>query len=255
MLQRALGDARPFWPLVETPEGLMRCWDIAEAPGVGGVLFGAFDYSAEVGCDMSWEPLLFARSQIAAACAMHQVMSERAWPGRGRSDWVVNLGGADHPVRLSLDGDAVSVELTEAGRRLVLSDIDWRPGQPVFAATLDGARFSVQVRPAAEGFVIRHRAAEARVLVLTPVSALLHKRLPAKQAADTAKLVLSPMPGLVVSLSVVEGQEVKTGEVVAIIEAMKMQNIIRAERDGTVKVVGPKAGDSVAADEVLVEFA
>jgi propionyl-CoA carboxylase alpha chain len=92
-------------------------------------------------------------------------------------------------------------------------------------------------------------------LVLTPVSALLHKRLPAKQAADTAKLVLSPMPGLVVSLSVVEGQEVKTGEVVAIIEAMKMQNIIRAERDGTVKVVGPKAGDSVAADEVLVEFA
>ena len=193
--------------------------------------------------------------QIAAACAMHQVMSERAWPGRGRSDWVVNLGGADHPVRLSLDGDAVSVELTEAGRRLVLSDIDWRPGQPVFAATLDGARFSVQVRPAAEGFVIRHRAAETRVLVLTPVSALLHKRLPAKQAADTAKLVLSPMPGLVVSLSVVEGQEVKTGEVVAIIEAMKMQNIIRAERDGTVKVVGPKAGDSVAADEVLVEFA
>ncbi|OYW91969.1 MAG: acetyl/propionyl-CoA carboxylase subunit alpha [Caulobacterales bacterium 32-67-6] len=174
--------------------------------------------------------------QIAAACAMHQVMSERAWPGRGRSDWVVNLGGADHPVRLSLDGDAVSVELTEAGRRLVLSDIDWRPGQPVFAATLDGARFSCQVRPAAEGFVIRHRAAETRVLVLTPVSALLHKRLPAKQAADTAKLVLSPMPGLVVSLSVVEGQEVKTGEVVAIIEAMKMQNIIRAERDGTVKV-------------------
>ncbi len=193
--------------------------------------------------------------QIAAACAMHQVMSERAWPGRGRHDWVVNLGDVDHPVRLSLDADTVSVELTEVGRRLVLSDIDWRPGQPVFAATLDGARFSVQVRPAAEGFVIRHRAAEARVLVLTPVSALLHKRLPAKQAADTAKLVLSPMPGLVVSLSVVEGQEVKAGEVVAIIEAMKMQNIIRAERDGTVKMVGPKAGDSVAADEVLAEFA
>ncbi|MDO8902898.1 MAG: acetyl/propionyl/methylcrotonyl-CoA carboxylase subunit alpha [Phenylobacterium sp.] len=193
--------------------------------------------------------------QIAAACAMHQVLSERAWPGRGRHDWVVNLGGVDHPVRLSLDGDAVSAELTEAGRSLVLTDIDWRPGQPVFAANLEGARFSVQVRPAAEGFVIRHRAAEARVLVLTPVSALLHKRLPAKQAADTAKLVLSPMPGLVVSLSVVEGQEVKAGEIVAIIEAMKMQNIIRAERDGTVKMVGPKAGDSVAADEVLAEFA
>lgn len=81
MLQRALGDARPFWPLVETPEGLMRCWDIAEAPGVGGVLFGAFDYSAEVGCDMSWEPLLFARSQIAAACARAGVQALDAPPG------------------------------------------------------------------------------------------------------------------------------------------------------------------------------
>ena len=70
MLQRALGEARPFWPLVETPEGLMRAWEIAAAPAVGGVLFGAFDYSAEVGCEMSWEPLLFARSQIAAACAL-----------------------------------------------------------------------------------------------------------------------------------------------------------------------------------------
>jgi propionyl-CoA carboxylase alpha chain len=193
--------------------------------------------------------------QIAAACAMHQVLSERAWPGRGRNDWVVNLGGVDHPVRLSHDGGVVRVELTETGRSLALTDITWRPGQPVFSATLDGVRFTVQVRPAAEGFVIRHRAAEARVLVLTPVSALLHKRLPPKKAADTAKLVLSPMPGLVVSLDVVAGQEVKAGEVVAIIEAMKMQNIIRAERDGVVKMVGPKAGDSVAADEVLAEFA
>jgi citrate lyase subunit beta/citryl-CoA lyase/(S)-citramalyl-CoA lyase len=69
MLHRALGEDRPFWPLIETPEGLMRCWDIAGATAVAGVLFGAFDYSAEVGCDMAWEPLLFARSQLAAACA------------------------------------------------------------------------------------------------------------------------------------------------------------------------------------------
>ena len=136
-----------------------------------------------------------------------------------------------------------------------MSDVEWRPGRPTFSAVLDGRSFTAAVRPAAEGFVIRHRAAEARVLVLTPVSAALHKRLPPKKAADTAKLVLSPMPGLVVSLSVTEGQEVKSGETVAVIEAMKMQNIIRAERDGVVKSVGAKAGDSVAADEVLVEFA
>ncbi|MDP3660548.1 biotin/lipoyl-containing protein, partial [Phenylobacterium sp.] len=120
---------------------------------------------------------------------------------------------------------------------------------------LDGRPFTVAVKPAAEGFTIRHRGAQARVLVLTPRSAELHDKLPPKQAADTSKMVLSPMPGLVVTLDVVVGQEVKVGEQVAIIEAMKMQNIIRAERDGTVKTVGPQAGDSVAADEVLVEFA
>ncbi|MDP1988973.1 acetyl/propionyl/methylcrotonyl-CoA carboxylase subunit alpha [Phenylobacterium sp.] len=192
---------------------------------------------------------------IAAACAMHRVMSERAWPGRGREDWVVNLEGADHPVKLKGEGAATVVELTDASRILTLTEMDWRPGRPVFSAMLEGRRFTVQVRPAAEGFVIRHRAAECRVQVLTPVSAVLHKRLPPKKAADTAKLVLSPMPGLVVALDVTVGQEVKTGEVVAIIEAMKMQNIIRAERDGVVKTVGAKQGDSVAADEVLVEFA
>jgi propionyl-CoA carboxylase alpha chain len=91
--------------------------------------------------------------------------------------------------------------------------------------------------------------------VLTSLSADLHQRLPEKQPADTSKMVISPMPGLVVSMDVTLGQEVKQGEQVCIIEAMKMQNIIRAELDGTVKSVGAKAGDSVAADEVLVEFA
>ena len=191
---------------------------------------------------------------IAAACAMHRVVSERAWPGRAREDWVVNAQGVDHPVKLRGEGGATVVELPEAGRILTLTEMDWRPGAAVFSAMLEGRRFTVQVGPAADGFVIRHRAVECRVRVLTPTSAVLYKRLPPKKAADTAKLVLSPMPGLVVTLDVAVGQEVKTGETVAIIEAMKMQNIIRAERDGVVKAVGAKQGDSVAADEVLVEF-
>ena len=83
----------------------------------------------------------------------------------------------------------------------------------------------------------------------------MHEKLPPKKAADTSKMVLSPMPGLVVSIDVAAGQAVRTGEIVAVLEAMKMQNILRAERDGTVKAVSVKAGDSVAADEVLVEFA
>ena len=102
---------------------------------------------------------------------------------------------------------------------------------------------------------LRHRAAKTRVLVLTPRSAELHDKLPEKQAADTSKLVLSPMPGLVVSMDVTAGQQVREGEVVCVLEAMKMQNIIRAERDGVVKAVNAKGGDPVAADEVLVEFA
>ena len=106
----------------------------------------------------------------------------------------------------------------------------------------------------AEGFVIRHRASTLHVLVLTPRSAELHERLPPRMAPDTSKTVLSPMPGLVVTLDVTVGQQVRTGEAVAVIEAMKMQNIIRAERDGVIKTVGVKPGDSVAADEVLVEF-
>ena len=91
--------------------------------------------------------------------------------------------------------------------------------------------------------------------MLSPRSAELHEKLPPKAVADTSKMVLSPMPGLVVSLDIAVGQEVRAGETVAVIEAMKMQNILRAERDGKVTAIHARAGDSVAADEVLVEFA
>ena len=103
--------------------------------------------------------------------------------------------------------------------------------------------------------MIRHRAAQAKVLVLTPVSAELHERLPVRPPVDTSRIIASPMPGLMVSIAVAVGQEVKEGEQICVIEAMKMQNIIRAERDGIVKSVGFKAGDSVAADDVLAELA
>jgi len=93
------------------------------------------------------------------------------------------------------------------------------------------------------------------VLVLTPVSADLHERLPPKKAVDTSRLVISPMPGLVVAVEVVAGQDVKAGQTLCVIEAMKMQNIIRAERDGVLKTVSAKPGDSVGADEILAEFA
>ncbi len=193
-------------------------------------------------------------AMIAAACAMHRLTWRRA-DRPMRRDWQVLVGHASHTVAIEGEADDLRLVLPDEKRTLVVENLDWRPGRPLLKAELDGTPFTVTVIPEAEGFTIRHRAAKAKVLVLTPRSAELHEKLPEKQAADTSKMVISPMPGLVVSMDVVTGQEVKEGEVVCVIEAMKMQNIIRAERDGLVKTVSAKAGDGVAADEVLVEFA
>jgi propionyl-CoA carboxylase alpha chain len=197
-----------------------------------------------------------------AAVYMHRLLAARArGAGNGlagpltRADWVVFVGKAKRAVHVSDEAGGLRIELPDEGRALRLSEVDWRPGRALFRGLLDDVPFTATVEPAAEGFVIRHRAAKARVLVLTPLSAELHERLPEKKAADTSKMVISPMPGLVVSMEAVAGETVREGEVVCVIEAMKMQNIIRAEHDGVVKAVNAKAGDSVAADEVLVEFA
>lgn len=201
-------------------------------------------------------PTAFQRDVMAAvALAMHRTLTRRAAPELLRNDWVVVENGERRATRLTNGGDEFTVEFLGEGRKLKLEKAEWRPGKPTFSGVLDGTPFTVQVAPAAEGFKVRHRAATAHVLVLTERSAELHEKLPPKQAADTSKMVLSPMPGLVVALDVAVGREVRSGEQVAIIEAMKMQNIIRAERDGVVKAVNAKAGDSVAADEVLIEFA
>jgi propionyl-CoA carboxylase alpha chain len=192
----------------------------------------------------------------AVALAMHHKLVGRAAPQLRRADWVVVVGADRRTAAIAAVGDdGYVVTIPETGRKLVLEGVDWRPGKPVFSGRIDGRPFTVQVQPVDEGYKVRHRAATARVLVLSQRSAELHEKLPPKQAADTSKMVLSPMPGLVVSLDVAPGQLIRSGEQVAIIEAMKMQNIIRAERDGTVKAVNAKAGDSVAADEVLVELA
>ena len=190
---------------------------------------------------------------VVALC-MHQTLQRRAAPALASDQWTVVAGETHRQVRLDDVADGLDAHLAD-GRTLKLRKTVWRPGLPTFSGELDGQAFTCQVRPAAEGFVIRHRAAQQRVMVLSARSAELHAKLPPKKAADTAKMILSPMPGLVVSIDAVPGQEVKAGEAVAIIEAMKMQNIIRAERDGVVKSVGPKPGDSVAADEIIMEFA
>jgi propionyl-CoA carboxylase alpha chain len=201
---------------------------------------------------------------IATATAMNEIAAEASGDPSDRIDWIVMVApqgatasgpGEAHGVTLGYDDDeALTLDLAGEDRVLKLADIDWRPGLAQFRATLDGIPFTAEVARVADGWSIRHRAARARVRVLTPAVAALYARLPEKVAADTSKLIQSPMPGLVVSIPVTVGQEVKAGETVAIIEAMKMQNILKAERDGVVKTVSAAAGDPVAADDVLVEF-
>jgi propionyl-CoA carboxylase alpha chain len=190
---------------------------------------------------------------IASAVAMNEVIAEQDGDPSERTDWTVLVDKTAYEVEVGYD-EAEDLIVAIDGEEVSLSEIDWRPGLSLFKAVLDEDAFTAEVKRAADGFDIRHRAAKARVRVLRPDVAHLYALLPEKQAADTSKLVLSPMPGLVVDIPVAEGQEVKSGETVAIIEAMKMQNILKAERDGKVKAVKAKAGDPVAADDVLVEF-
>jgi len=199
---------------------------------------------------------------LAAAVAMHRVQAARARCIGGdlsakvnRNVWVVVADGVRRDVKVTDEGGGLAIALPAEGRTVRLDDVSWRPGLPLFAGRIDGRAFTATVAPAAEGFSIRFHAVRQKVLVMTPISADLHQRLPPKAAPDTSRLVVSPMPGLVVSMDVSEGEEVKEGQVICVIEAMKMQNIIRAEREGRIESLGAKAGDSVAADDVLARFA
>jgi len=192
---------------------------------------------------------------LASTLAMKAVQVEQSGDPDGRSDWTVLVGAETVPASLAVDDDEnLAITLPDEERTLILSEIDWSPGLPQFRAVLDGTPFTAEVARVPDGFAVRHRAMRARVRVLSPRHAELYARLPEKVPPDTSKLIQSPMPGLVVAVPVSVGQEVKEGETVAIIEAMKMQNILKAERDGVVKAIGAQAGDPVAADDVLVEF-
>ncbi|CCE09636.1 putative acyl-CoA carboxylase biotin-carrying subunit; alpha chain [Bradyrhizobium sp. STM 3843] len=131
----------------------------------------------------------------------------------------------------------------------------WKPGDPVWEGTIDGAAIAVQTRPIPNGVRLAHQGVEAAVYVYTEAEAASARLMPVVTAGDSGKKVLCPMPGLVVSIAVTEGQEVKAGETLAVIEAMKMQNVLRAERDGTVKKIHASPGATLAVDALILEFA
>jgi propionyl-CoA carboxylase alpha chain len=140
------------------------------------------------------------------------------------------------------------------GRTLELLS-GWWPGEPVWRGRVGDEEVVVQVTPILNGYELAWRGISVPVWVYTALEAELAALMPKKVAADTSKLLLCPMPGLVKALNVAEGQEVKAGDALAVVEAMKMENILRADRDAVVKKINAKAGDSLAVDAVIMEFA
>jgi propionyl-CoA carboxylase alpha chain len=133
-------------------------------------------------------------------------------------------------------------------------ELDWRPGQPLARARVDGRPLVLQADPVPEGWRLTHGGAELRALVRTRRASEYAARMPPKAPPDTSRLVRSPMPGLILAVAVAPGQEVKAGQELCVLEAMKMENVLRAERDGTVAEVGVAPRDTVAADQVLLTF-
>jgi propionyl-CoA carboxylase alpha chain len=141
-----------------------------------------------------------------------------------------------------------------AAKKLTLVSA-WWPGERIWRGTVDGVPVALQVRPILNGVELAHRGNSAKAYVYTAREAQLAALMPEKQAADMSKFLLCPMPGLVKAIHVTEGAQVKAGDTLAVVEAMKMENVLRAERDGLVKAVKARAGDSLAVDAVIVEFA
>ncbi|MEM9682643.1 MAG: acetyl/propionyl/methylcrotonyl-CoA carboxylase subunit alpha [Pseudomonadota bacterium] len=177
--------------------------------------------------------------------------------GDSNGVWAVRIDGGDYDIAVSDDpaGCEVTVGRSDGGdtRRVVVAH-GWNPGDPLFRGKLDGETVCVQVDRAGIGWQLSHAGAQATVHALTPRAAELARRMPEKEPPDLSRYLLSPMPGLLLRLSVGVGDPVKAGDELAVIEAMKMENVLRAERDAVVKAVHAETGDSLSVDQTILEF-
>ncbi|MDU8943059.1 acetyl/propionyl/methylcrotonyl-CoA carboxylase subunit alpha [Ovoidimarina sediminis] len=201
------------------------------------------------------------RRIAASVAAMHRVAEIRRTRVTGRMDnherrvgreWQVRIGKADYDVTIEAYHGGATV--TFADGEVSRVEGDWTPGDTLAEMTVDGAPLVMKVGKLSGGFRIRTRGADLRTRVLTPRIAELAALMPEKLPPDTSKLLLCPMPGLIVKVDVEEGQEVQEGQALCTVEAMKMENILRAEKKGTVAKINAKPGDSLAVDDVIMEF-
>ena len=197
---------------------------------------------------------------VAVAAAVQRRYRERAvsisgqMPGcesKVADDWVVIMNGREYPCRATSVEGGEEVEL-DGGTYVVRSG--WWFGQPLFQGTVDGEPKCFQIERRGVGYRLVHRGRQADVWVLAPRQAELRALMPEQVAPDLSRFLLSPMPGLLVSLAAGEGDRVKAGEELAVIEAMKMENVLRAENDATVKSVLAAPGDHLAVDQPIIEF-
>jgi propionyl-CoA carboxylase alpha chain len=168
---------------------------------------------------------------------------------------VCMLGDSRYDVAIEEQGEALVVRFAEGDNRAHRVSSHWRPGEPVFKGDVDGRAIYVQARPILNGYELAHQGVSVQARVYTQREAELVAFMPKKKDAGASKHLLCPMPGLVKTVDVTEGQEVKAGEALCMVEAMKMENVLRAERDVTVKKILAKPGDSLAVDAVIMEFA
>ncbi len=203
---------------------------------------------------------------IAAVCAlMHDMRQHRAakisgsLPNHERhipEEWAVDIAGLNYTASINGKDGLRTIVIREGGEVIASKEVltAWQPGQPIVRAVIDNEPFNFKSDRTAQGFKVRYRGADFDVSVRSPRAAQLAKLMPVKVAPDTSNLLLCPMPGVIVSVLVAEGDEVQDGQALAVIEAMKMENTLRAEKKSVIAKINCAAGDNLAVDAVIMEF-
>ncbi|QLC24566.1 acetyl/propionyl/methylcrotonyl-CoA carboxylase subunit alpha [Parasphingopyxis algicola] len=199
------------------------------------------------------ETLLKRLSAIAGFAAVahsdraRRVSGQLDGPLQPPADWVVEIDGSAHDVHVDLDDVSVDGEAMELA-------MAYAPGDRMIAAEFGGEALTVKIRPGRYGFTVTTRGASHEVRTLPKHFAHLVRHMIEKEPPDLSKFLLCPMPGLITALHVGEGDKVEAGQPLAVVEAMKMENILRAEKAGVVSTVAAAEGDSLQADDVILEF-
>ncbi|WP_026616485.1 acetyl-CoA carboxylase biotin carboxylase subunit [Ensifer aridi] len=202
-----------------------------------------------------------ARKLAAVAVTINQTLQERASQISGTignhrrivgHEWVARLG--KRAFELTVEASADGSYIRSAGGGTISAATDWVPGRTLATFNIDNHQMAVKVDLVGTGIRLRWRGIDVVARVRSPRVAELARLMPKKSPPDTSKMLLCPMPGVVTSIAVKAGDTVEAGQAIAVVEAMKMENILRAERRATVKRVAIDAGASLAVDELIMEF-